>query len=392
MATRTGLVLAGAAARGAYEAGALSVLLPVLDQRGEQPRILAGTSVGALNATFLASRAHLPGDVAAKELVALWKDIGRKDVFHYAPFALPALVGQELGLLAKPSALVDTSPLRDTVNAAIGDWSQIRRNIKNGHIDALAVATTSASTGRTVVFVEGGIPRRNASAQLPPHDVKKAIDYVKPFGGLDASHVLASAAVPIVFPPVEVALSKVSKDWFVDGGIRLNTPIKPAIKLGANRIAIVATDPALSPTEPSATPAIAPDWDDLMLHMLQASLADPLVEDMWRLAGINRLLGDRASAGRVRRIEYLFVGPEARGELGAIAGEVTEALTFDSLKLLSWVIGRQGTQRNELMSYFLFHPKFFEKAMACGADHARREMRRLSPRGPGWRTEPMRVP
>ncbi|MCP3974255.1 MAG: hypothetical protein GY720_07165 [bacterium] len=389
MANRTGLVLAGAAARGAYEAGALSELLPALEARNQRPKVLVGTSAGALNAAFLASRAHLGLDVAAKELVDLWKETDRKGMFRFSMLSIPMLVGHELGLNARPSGFLDVGPLEATLNEAIGDWSAIRRNINDGHIDALAVAATATSSGRTVVFVEGGIRRRNGTYRLPESDHKKGIDYVTPYKGIGASHLMASSAVPMLFPPVEIAMSKKRSEWFVDGGLRLNTPIKPAIELGVNRVAIVATDPATH-TEPSADePTVVPDMDDLFLHLLQAALADPLVEDMWRLATINTLL--QKPTARKRPIDYVFVGPQRRGELGAIAGQVANEHGLGKLRFLSWLFGRQGTQDQELLSYLLFHPAFFSEAIQRGATDAKHELRRLKAAGREWRTKPMRV-
>ena len=62
---RIGLVLAGGGARGAYEAGALSVLAPALEERGERPTVFVGTSVGAINAAYLAGSRHLSAEEAA---------------------------------------------------------------------------------------------------------------------------------------------------------------------------------------------------------------------------------------------------------------------------------------------------------------------------------------
>jgi NTE family protein len=386
----TGLVLAGAAARGAYEAGALSVLLPKLEERGERPRVLTGTSAGALNAVYLASRADQPADVATKELVDLWASIERTAVFDFSPFAGISILGQELGLTRRPSALVDTAPLRATLNEAIGDWGRIRRNIADGHLDALAIATTNTTTGRTVVFVEGAICGSTAG-HVPERDDKKGIDYVRPRGGLTAAHVLASAAVPVLFPPVELEMAKNETAWFVDGGLHLNTPIKPAIELGATRIAIIATDPATHAEADAIGEAAVPDIDDLFLHFLQATLVDPLIEDMWRLAGINTLVERSESAGGKRALAYLFVGPRRRGALGAAADAVVSEPGLGLFKPLSWLIGRQGNQDRELLSYLLFHPSFFARAIELGAADAKREVRRIAPRGPGWRIDPMRV-
>ena len=121
----TGLVLAGAVARGAYEAGALSVLLPFLESHNERPTILVGTSAGAINAAFLASRADQSADAATRELIELWQGIKRKEVFDYSLFALPALVGQELGLVQRLEVCwtPDLSGKLSTATSAIGPGS-----------------------------------------------------------------------------------------------------------------------------------------------------------------------------------------------------------------------------------------------------------------------------
>lgn len=392
MTGRTGLVLAGAGARGAYEAGALSVLLPALEAQGQRPTVLVGTSAGALNATFLAHRADQPADGATSELLDLWLRMSRKDVFSYSPLALARIALLELGIGDRPHGAVDTGPLRRTVDGAIGDWGRIRDNVDNGHLDALAIVTTAASSGRTVVWVDGGEPRAAGSRQLPELDLKKGVEYRAAVGRIGVEHVLASAAIPIVFPPIEIETGLHTSEWFVDGGLRLNTPIKPAIQLGATRVAIVSTDPATHAALLPPQPRNVPDTDDLVLHALQALLADPLIEDMWRLAGVNTLLGQGSRAGK-SQIPYLFVGPRARGLLGQQAGAVAKGLRFSELRAFSWLLGRQGSQHEELLSYFMFDPAFFEAAAQLGKRDARAELdrRRGKDRKLSWRTEPIEL-
>jgi NTE family protein len=94
----TALVLAGGGARGAYEAGALSVLLPELERRGELPTIYVGTSVGALNATMLAALRHLPAEEAVAELVDIWRTLDKSEVIRpilrrQGPLAIARYVG-----------------------------------------------------------------------------------------------------------------------------------------------------------------------------------------------------------------------------------------------------------------------------------------------------------
>jgi NTE family protein len=160
---RVAVVLAGGGARGAYEAGALSVLLPALEARGERPEIVVGTSVGALNAAFLAATAHEPAaDVAAKAR-EIWGSIGYDDVLEPLVSAgslgrLAGYLGEAFGIpRARALSVLDPSPLARTLPERI-DFAQLRRNVDEGAIATAAVVATSARTQRSVVFHHGGTP------------------------------------------------------------------------------------------------------------------------------------------------------------------------------------------------------------------------------------------
>ena len=144
-----------------------------------------------------------------------------------------------------------------------------------------------ARTGRTVVFVEGHGERVTHRSH--------AIDYVPT--RLDDQHVRASAAIPILFPPVRVEQPREARGWYFDGGTRLNTPIKPALDLGAERLIVVATDSVAEPIErPGRHEAEPPDFGDGALHVLQGMLVDPVVEDMRILGNINMFFAERNGA------------------------------------------------------------------------------------------------
>jgi NTE family protein len=377
------LVLAGAVARGAYEAGAASVLLPALEARGERPTVFIGTSSGAINAAFLAGRADLPAAAATDELVDLWGRIRIGDVLN--------VVSPKLFNLARRSqgGVLDTGPLRRTINERMGSWKRIADNIDNGCLKALGIVATAVATGRSTVFVADAVHNKPGRYD---RDDKKGIDYIRPTGGITVDHVLASAAVPTLFPPIELR-DGIEAGLYVDGGMRLNTPIKPAIRFGVDNVVVVSTDPA-RPPQPVDNPGVTdhpPDWDDTVLQFLQAALVDPLVEDMWRLARVNTLLGHRtvtvAGGPAKRPIGYLFIGPDRRGRLGALAADV--APTEFTTKLLRHLLGAQQDQQHELLSYMLFEPEFFDLAIAEGRQNAKLELARVETLDQEWRTDPL---
>src|SRR3954452_14425741 len=155
----TALVLAGGGARGAYEAGALSVLLPELESRGERPTIYVGTSVGAINASMLAATAHLPARESVEGIVDLWSGLSKDQVIR--PIALRqgplAALRYAGGLISIPGgrlpSMLDPEPLTGNLRKWV-DWDRLGTNVDEGTVDTLAVVATSARTGRSVIFVD----------------------------------------------------------------------------------------------------------------------------------------------------------------------------------------------------------------------------------------------
>ena len=193
------VVLPGGGARGAYEIGAMSVLLPALESRGERVSIWCGTSVGAINATALASLAHLPVKEQVSRTLGLWRAMRKQDVI--SPIAgrggariLTRLVKHALGIRgAALASLLDPSPLADSLGGWI-DWAQLQANVRRGEVQAACVVATSLETGDPVAFVSSRHPA--------PSHADDTIRYVK--AKLAGEHVRASAAIPLLFPAVEV--------------------------------------------------------------------------------------------------------------------------------------------------------------------------------------------
>lgn len=392
------VVVAGAGARGAYEAGVLSVVLPELAARGAAPSLLVGTSAGAINATLFAALSHLEPEEAATEVVRLWRTVTWRDVFRppwlTAPWTGLSYLAEVLSLpRPRLTALLDTTPLRATAAQRV-NWGQLHENVRAGRIEALATVTTNAR-GRSVVFVE-----RHGRRALPPSDPDRAIDYVGT--EIDASHVLASAAIPIAFPAQRIDTPPDVTGWYTDGGDRLNAPLKPALALGATRLVVVATHPATysnqyEPGEPDPQPEI----DDRAVQVLEAVLVDRMVEDVRTLGKINELVDGRPHP-TYRVVPYLFLGPHRRSDLGKVAQEVYEerfggwrgslrsaGSPFPILRRL--LASTDGPRAGDLLSYLFFDPAFFERAIALGQAHAEELFEPAVDNTVPWRTSPLRT-
>jgi NTE family protein len=384
---RVAVVAAGAGARGAYEAGALSIILPVLEEQGQRPNMFVGTSAGAINAALFASLAHLPAKQAARQALDLWGNMKQSEVFPPAVpsilAAAPRYIARLFGLGQGMTSLLNTKPLLRLLTVKL-DWIQLHQNVETGKVEALAIVTTSTSTDRTSIFVE----HSQSIPALPKSDDGRAIDYYEQV--IDANVVRASAAIPALFPPVLLG-DDGNGDWYVDGGVRLNAPLKPAISLGATRLVVTATDPLdYLPVLPGPRPAgPAPIIQDEAAEIGHGLLADRMVEDIRTLTKINLLANGNVSPSsrQYKQIPYIFAGPTAGqvGQLGQVASTVLDdecsvlntAMHFD-LWLFTRLIGPVKS-RGDIMSYLLFEPAFAQAAIQLGQQDAQRYLD-----GMGW--------
>ena len=361
------LVLAGGGARGAYEAGVLSVLLPALPE-AERPNIIVGASVGAVNGAYLAA-SHGDPDLSAGR--TLWEEITWGDVLATPSLrdldriARAALTFTGLLSLDVPS-LLDATPLKHTLERLIA-FAEIARNVDEGRLISAAVVATSALTGRSVVFHQGGTPEA-------PRDHKRGIDYVPTI--LNEQHVRASSAIPAAFPAVEVTEGPAA-GWYFDGGTRLNAPIKPALSLGAERVIVVG----LNSIAPGGDRIAGPDRPDVFAgaaHVIDALLADPLVEDIQTLTTINELVGERHTTD-YRKVPYIFIAPPGRDTIGRIArdvfrryyGGVFHAHRSPQLAFLGRLMAAGADPlHGELLSYLFFAPEFAHALIERGRTDA----------------------
>ncbi len=311
------IVLPGGGAHGAYEIGAMSVLLPALEARGERVSVWCGTSVGAINATMLASLAHLPASAQVEQATTNWSEMRKRDVI--SPIAgrgglrtLTRAIGHALGVPGVGlSSLLDPSPLQASLERWI-DWSMLRRNVQRGVLDAVCVVATSVSTGDPVGFV--------STRHQPPKHLDDDLRYVS--AQLKGEHIRASAAIPILFPTVEVTTPRSASGHYMDGGTRLNSPIKPALHFGADKVIVVGLEPfapAVGRASSTRTPGIA----DVAANVLDGLLVDQVAYDLRRLAAINSFFVEGNSTGTMSSPRaYRMARGHAPSPLGLYAEEV----------------------------------------------------------------------
>lgn len=375
-------MLAGGGARGAYEIGALSVLLPALERRGERVEVLVGTSVGAINCAFLAATAGEGVTSSLEQARELWSELAWDEALR--PLLSPAELAK-LGLFLLPGTRVwgflDPAPLAKKL--ATLRLQRIRANVADGTLRAAAVVATSVERSSSMVFHDGGGRIKE--------DRERAIEYEQT--RLHESHVRASAAIPSVFPAVRVQTPRVRAGWYYDGGTRLNTPVKPALALGGKRVIVIALNSLRS-----AHMRGRPEALDGATQIVQALLVDPLVQDVQTLASINELLGVRGGTGtrsgsraKHRAVPYILIAPRAPNEIGETASRVYRERYAGVTHAASSVgiLGRllragANASRGELFSYLFFAREFATELMKRGEDDAKRWLSRSHDEGP-WR-------
>lgn len=395
---KVAVVLSGAAARGAFQAGALSVLVPALERVGLRPTIWLGTSAGSINSVLWGSLAHLGTDVAARHLVDTWQRMNDDDVYSpLLPISLPRAglqfaVGAVLGLGPGTTSLLDTGPLRATTTEELRS-EQLAANIADGVVEAVGVVATrmptqardslvGSASGRSVLFLDEHEPGQYAG------DPDRALDVAR--GRIRPEHVLASSAIPVAFPPVRVSEPDGVAGWYVDGGVRLNAPLHPAVGLGATHVVLISATATTYGPAPSPDPSSeSPDIADAAAQVMNAALADRTTEDLRALRRTNRLLTQASTGGRenlltngvghpYRLVESMAVSPPP-DEMGALAADIFESKTAGLGRLTemdNWLLGQllrgagDAVGRRELLSYLFFDEDYFAAGVELGRSSA----------------------
>lgn len=355
---KTGLVLSGGGARGAYQAGVLRAIAQVAEE-SKLPRpipVITGVSAGAINAAYLASESDsLMG--ACDHMATLWRSLRPNDVFKTdaltagrsgVKLALDAALGAFYSRKLARS-LLDTSPLRSLLAEKIR-FDRIPEAISSGWIDALGVTAMNYASASSVSFVAG---------RDDIHMWSRARRW-SARAGIGVDHVMASSAIPLFFPPVKVA-----EGHYGDGCLRNTAPLSPAIHLGAEKLIVISVrrpDSVAPPVEDGLEPSLA----RILGVILNALLLDAVELDMERLSRINTTIDAVPIKTReelqLRKVEYLWLRPSQ--DIGRLAAGRFDALP-NVIRYLLRGLG-SSSEASEITSYLLFDPEFCGRLVDIG--------------------------
>ncbi len=362
-----GLVVTGGGARGAYQAGVLKRIGEIKRvQAGGNPfPIIGGASAGAINGAGIAAGSH-DFTVAANMIASLWaairpSDVYRCDIFSQSRNSLTWIKDLSFGGLlggGHARSLLDATPLRYFLRQHFHS-EQIQANIKRGHLYALAISATNYTSGRSYLFIQGkkGHPMWNRS---------RRVTLATP---ITVDHVCASAAIPIVFPPVKLTTSR-GTAFFGDGCVRLQQPLSPVIRLGASRIvAIGVRAEALEHQRESSNGDSEPSLAQVMGVLFDVMFLDHLTTDVEHLERLNQLLSSGhiqqadESCEKIRTLRPLLITPSV--DLSQVAEQHQKDMPYLIHYFVS-SLGRGASSCSDLMSYLLFTSKYTNALIDIG--------------------------
>ncbi|GGX63312.1 hypothetical protein GCM10011309_11610 [Litorimonas cladophorae] len=353
----SGLVVTGGGARGAYQVGVLRAVNDILDGGAEPFDIISGISVGGLNAAGLAS---VPDDFAAStaNLESFWRGLTTSQVFDprlRKIFGTAIKLGFSMILpkrMAKaPRSLLDNTPLRETLLKKI-DFDRIALAVEDNAITAISVTCSGYETGYAVTFFD----KKGQNEDW--HRVRREGRQRT----LDIDEVMASAALPLLFPAVEI-----DGEFFGDGALRQTSPLAPSIHLGADKLFIIGTRDS-TPEEPDLSDLKAeyPSVGDLGGYALDIIFHDSLESDIERLTRLNQLVShltlEERREANLKPIEVFSINPSV--SLRSLARQHAPEMP----RRLRWLIKRRtaASALGRIESYLLFEPGYIGALIDLG--------------------------
>lgn len=371
MENALGLVMTGGGARGAYQAGILQRIGEIkrVQTHGNPFPIIGGSSAGAINGSALAAGSD-DFALATKILARVWSDLKPSDIFHcdvlsQAHNSLTWILDLSFGAFlggGNARSLLDATPLRHFLSKHL-HCERIRENIKRGHLYALTISATNYDSGKCYLFIEGmkGHPMWNRSRRVTLAT------------RITVEHVCASAAIPLVFQPVRLKTAR-GTAFFGDGCVRLQQPLSPVIRLGADRVFAIGV--RCENLEHQKEPANQrdPSLAQIMGVLFNVMFLDHLATDIEHLERLNQLLngGQISQSGikgceKMRPLASLLMTPSV--DLSQLAEQHQRDMPYLIQYFVS-SLGRDASSCADLMSYLLFTSKYTRDLIEIGYNDA----------------------
>jgi NTE family protein len=302
-----------------------------------------------------------------EELAALWGNLRVENVFQVGATSLFSIVlrwGLRLvsggrGGVPEVRGLVDTAPLRrfltEVYPSVDGELTGIGANIHAGRLRAIALSTSSYTTGQSITWVQGSGIREWEGPQRRSRNTTLTVE-----------HVMASAALPLFFPAI-----RIGSRWYGDGGIRLAAPLSPALRLGATKILAISTRYTRSAAEADEAEVTGyPPPAQIAGVLMNAIFLDLLDHDAQRLEQMNGILEKLPVQDQkgLRRVRLLVLRPSR--DLGRMAG-LYEPRLPRVFRFLTRGLGTRETRSPDALSLILFQPDYLQALMECGEADAR---------------------
>lgn len=367
--TPAALVLMGGGARAAYQVGVLKAIAALLRDvrrgldpgiaRGHNPfPIIVGTSAGAINATALAARSDDFQESVA-QIVDVWENIHAEHVYRSDLLGVVRTGARWLTLLSlgwmvrrslrlRPRSLLDNAPLAGLIDRMI-DTGRLQQALERGHLRALAVTASGYSSGRHVTFYQS----------LADYRFAARLQRVYAPARIGTEHLLASSAIPFVFPAVPLAVGD-AVEYCGDGAMRQIAPISPALHMGAQRVLVIGAGQLGQPgVLRQVDPGVYPTLAQIGGHALSTIFLDALASDIERLEKMNHIAAaigaEQRQALNLRVVEALVIAPSER--LDGIAARFHTCLPRPVRALLD-ALGANAGGGAALASYLMFEAPF----------------------------------